>query len=93
MARRPFVVQPTAVRHGNHTRRRIDRKPAPRRVRQAVALRVPCIRIHPRRRPHHGPCCRVLRYGGSSEGDIRRPFVDVRDCDSNGLCISTAVPI
>ena len=93
VARRPFVVQPTAVCHGDHTRRRIDRKPAPRRIREAVRLCLARVGIHPRRRPYHRPRRGVLCYGAAAQRDVRGSIVHGTHCDVGCRVICSTISI
>ena len=79
MARRGFVVQQAPVRHGQHPAARIDRKPAPRRIRQAIALRVAGIGVRPAHRPHHGPRHGLLRHAARRQRQVRGRRIHIRD--------------
>ena len=76
MARRRFIIEQTAVCHRDLAGAAVDRKPAARRIGEAVDLGIPRIRIRPRRRPHHRPVRRVLGDRIGRECQIRWCVID-----------------
>ena len=77
MACRTLVIEQAAVRHGDHTRRRIDGKPTSRRIGQTVRLRVPRIGIGPTHRPYHGAGGGVLRHAVRRQAQVTRGHIRI----------------
>ncbi len=79
MARRRFIIEQTAVGHGDCAGAAVDRKPAARRIGEAVGLGVTRIGIGPADRPHHRPVRRVLGHRIRRKHQIRWGIVDRAD--------------
>ena len=93
MAGGTFVVQQTAVGHGQHPGTAIDGEAAAGGIGEAIGLGVAGIGIRAADGAHDRAGAGVLRHGVGGEGEIRGPFVHVGQGDSNGLCIGTTIPI
>ena len=93
MAGGAFIVEQAAVGDRELARTRIDGKPPPGRIGEAIGLRVTGIGIRARDGAHHRAGGGVLGDGVGRETEIGRALVDVGHCDSNSLCIGTTIPI
>ncbi len=90
MAGRRFIVEQRPVGHRQLPRRRIDRKPSPRRIRQAVRPRVSGVGIDRRDFAHDGPGPGILPHRVDRQRQVRRRFIHVRHLCADRLSIDSS---